>query len=50
MLLYIYNNMLLQDYNNKNLSVYKNFLNENHATPLYYQLELIIQNYIDVKI
>jgi len=41
--------MLLQDYNNKNLSFYKNFLDENHAIPLYYQLELIIQNYIDVE-
>jgi len=41
--------MSLQDYNKKNLSVYKRFLNENHATPLYYQLELIIQNYIDAE-
>ncbi len=32
----------------KNLSNYKSILNENHALPLYYQLELIIQNYLDV--
>ena len=41
--------MILHNVRNKNLSVYKSFLNENHAMPLYYQLELIIQNYIDFE-
>ncbi len=33
----------------KTLSDYKNRINENHALPLYYQLELIIQNYLEVE-
>jgi len=33
----------------KKLSDYKNILNENHALPLYYQLELVIQNYLEVE-
>jgi len=33
----------------KSILDYKYFLNENHPIPLYYQLELIIQNYIKVK-
>jgi len=41
--------MILHDVKNKNLSAYKSFLNENHAMPLYYQLELILQNYIDFE-
>ena len=41
--------MSLQDYNIKNLSIYKHNLNENLALPLYYQLELIIQNYLEVE-
>ena len=39
--------MLLQDYKTKSLTAYKKFLNENHAIPLYHQLEIIIKNYID---
>jgi GntR family transcriptional regulator len=33
----------------KSILDYKYFLNEDHPIPLYYQLELIIQNYIKVK-
>jgi len=33
----------------KSILDYKYFLNESHPIPLYYQLELIIQNYIKVK-
>ncbi len=41
--------MLFQNYTMKDLTAYKKFLNENHAIPLYYQLELIIENYLDIE-
>lgn len=47
LIIYKYIKMLLQDYKGKNLSAYRSILDENYALPLYYQLELVIKNFLE---